>query len=307
MSITVLIPVHGTCPYIDVALESIFADAEGLIVEILIVLDRPSDVTRKLLERYRSEHPIRILESTEPGIVAALNFGLESASHEYIARLDADDVMVRGRLSAQQDYLDCNREVAVIGSQIELINEIGETIGLGNYPLLKEEVHERLPFACCMAHPAVMFRRSIVKQVGGYRKFYEFAEDYDLWLRIMEISFLANLKEPYTKYRIHSGQTSERKKLIQITTSRAVNESYFRRIKGKSDLQEIYKSPEEWALKSKSTRLIDKEISARDFLKGLNAIKFSRNRPAYFRSILFFSCKHPSQTIYLLIKFLRKL
>jgi hypothetical protein len=51
-----------------------------------------------------------------------------------------------------------------------------------------------------------MFRRSVVEAVGGYR--FEFAEDYDLWLRISERFEIANLQEVLVLYRIHPEQVS---------------------------------------------------------------------------------------------------
>ena len=71
----------------------------------------------------------------------------------------------------------------------------------------------------CLPHPGTMFRLSALRQVGGYRNFFESAEDYDLFLRLSEIGNLDNLDEPVIRYRIHSGQTSLEKSEMQYLAS----------------------------------------------------------------------------------------
>lgn len=61
---------------------------------------------------------------------------------------------------------------------------------------------------CPLYHPAVMYRRKLVTDLGGYRDAHSSAEDYDLWLRLALRSKLANLPEKLITYRVHSGQIS---------------------------------------------------------------------------------------------------
>ena len=56
-----------------------------------------------------------------------------------------------------------------------------------------------------MAHPTVIMQRSMVEAVGGYRQAYLRAEDYDLWMRIIEVGRIGNLAEPLLNYRIGTG------------------------------------------------------------------------------------------------------
>jgi glycosyltransferase involved in cell wall biosynthesis len=291
--VSVLIPVHGETPFLGEALRSINTQEVQFEVEILIALDRPSSTTREFLRTYESRFPLRLEESPQIGIVAALNIGLIASQYEFIARLDADDVMVSGRLQAQFDFLQRNFSVSVVGSQIKLIDTFGEYLGQGKYPSTPKEIQKSLPNNCCLAHPAVMYRRSQVIQVGGYRKFYEFAEDYDLWLRILEVSSLANLTEEFTLYRIHGQQTSNLKRKVQVAASRAVNESYARRIRGDSDLQDLFNSPESWLESSQDSSIIEADIIVGDFLLGLNKTRFAGKYLSATKKIFCFGLHYP--------------
>jgi GT2 family glycosyltransferase len=53
-----------------------------------------------------------------------------------------------------------------------------------------------------LAHPTVVFRRSLVLQVGGYRPFFHM-EDYDLWVRLIQSGArLANVPDVLVNYRV---------------------------------------------------------------------------------------------------------
>ena len=79
--------------------------------------------------------------------------------------------------------------------------------GIG--PDSRQRVRRALDHSCPFYHSNVMFRRSAIEAVGGYRTVFELAEDYDLWLRVAEAGFsLASLPEYIGKYRSHPHQES---------------------------------------------------------------------------------------------------
>ena len=244
--ISIVIPVHGDCPYLQDTLDSIYnQDFEDF--EILIVLDRASFSTTQLISRQNPGIPIRQIKSETPGIVSALNLGVENAQSELIARLDADDLMMANRLLEQYNFMINHPEVGCVGSNIMLIDEHGNEMYVHRNPKTDRAIKKTLEQRTPLAHPSVMYRKSIVKALGGYRNFFTYAEDYDLWARMSEVTEMHNLQLELTKYRVHKDQVSKKRTEIQSLAVLATRTSIRLRKKGLPDLPDIYSSVEVWA------------------------------------------------------------
>src|SRR4051812_4814918 len=97
--ISVLMPVYNAERYVAEAIESILAQSPGDF-EFIIIDDGSKDGSLAILERYAARDPrIRLVSRPNTGIVKALNQGLEMASGELVARMDADDIALPGRLA----------------------------------------------------------------------------------------------------------------------------------------------------------------------------------------------------------------
>ena len=220
--IDLVIPVFGDAPFLKETINSC-ASSQDTPFNLIWALDRPSEGVCQIVEEFSSKNKFsKIVFSGNPGIVAALNLGIESGMSEYIARLDSDDLMEPNRLEMQRQYLDSERSVGVVGSQMTLINEKNEILGNTKYPCDHSRIMKLLKFQNCMGHPSVMFRRRVFEKVGGYRTQFTGAEDYDLWLRMADLTQLHNLPESLTRYRISNFQFTKRKESNQGIVETAV-------------------------------------------------------------------------------------
>ena len=122
------------------------------------------------------------VEWPNDGLVSALNEGIESARAEFIARMDADDVAIPERFALQHARMVKEPELAVLGSLIRWMDRVGNIIELANQPLTPKAIARCLEQGGPVARPSVIMRRGAVLKVGGYRKAFPHAEDYDLWL-----------------------------------------------------------------------------------------------------------------------------
>ncbi len=170
---------------IRAALESIitqtFADWELVVID-----DGSTDATQAIIERYSTRDPrVKPHTGSPEGIAAALNYGITRCRGEWIARMDADDTMMPGRLASQLAHATENPELGVISG---LVKHGGTPGGFANYvqwlnTLVRPEdiaIHRFIESP--VAHPSVMFRRELPACFGGYRDG-DFPEDYELWLR----------------------------------------------------------------------------------------------------------------------------
>jgi glycosyltransferase involved in cell wall biosynthesis len=129
------------------------------------------------------------LENPGRGLVAALNYGLSQARAPLVARMDADDRMHPERLQLQADYLARHPGIALVGSKVRLFPERRIAAGYREYArwqnrcVESDDIADEIYVESPLAHPSVMFRRSIVLAAGAYRHG-DFPEDYEMWLRL---------------------------------------------------------------------------------------------------------------------------
>lgn len=184
--VSILLPAFNAEATLPAALASIarqtFADWECLVID-----DGSTDGTWRIAAAAaRAEPRVQVIPLHHAGLVAALNAGLRLARGGLIARMDADDLMHRDRLSAQAAALDRDTSLAAVGCHVRLFPRATLSARLREYEswlnqLTTAEAISRDAFVeCPIAHPSLMMRRSMAGL--GYTDS-GWPEDYDLILR----------------------------------------------------------------------------------------------------------------------------
>ncbi|MFN6567621.1 glycosyltransferase family 2 protein [Dendronalium sp. ChiSLP03b] len=199
--VTVLMPVYNGERYLREAIDSILAQTFPDF-EFLIINDGSTDNTREIICSY-DEPRIRLIDNDyNLGLTRSLNKGLKLAEGEFIARQDADDVSEPERLAKQVTFLKTHPEVTLVGTWYKYIDPQGSLIGECNLPCKSTQIRWEILFYCPFVHSAVMFRKyTIVEQIGFYNEALSYAQDYDLWWRIVRQLQVANLNEYLIKLR----------------------------------------------------------------------------------------------------------
>ena len=198
--------------------------------ELIVVDDGSTDRTPHILDQFRrTDARIRVYHQSKQGLVASLNQGIMVARGEYVARMDADDVSMPERFAIQQDYLNSHHDIGVCGSWIETFGT--ESSEVVEYPCNDGTIRCQLLFSSSLAHPATMFRRSLILT---HHLFYDeravHAEDYDLWVRASQHTRFANVPTILLRYRIHPRQIGRRYELETEESSRAIRLSQLARL-----------------------------------------------------------------------------
>ncbi|WP_447045833.1 glycosyltransferase [Vreelandella sp. H-I2] len=229
-AVSVLMPVYNGLPYLTEALDSLlnqtFQD-----FEIIAVNDGSTDGSAEVLASYasRDERVVIVTNEENIGLPRSLNKGLEKCRAALVARADADDRYRKDRLEKQVAFLDAHPEVGVLSCWVQKIKADGEFFSLVRFPTEDGEIRVRELFVNSFSHPGVMFRRDLVRGVGGYDPEYWTSEDADLWSRIRPLMKSANLAEPLIFYRKHEGSMmrtrgSEGEKLSLSVRQRLLSE-----------------------------------------------------------------------------------
>ena len=208
--ISVVMPAYNAEKYIGEAIESIlnqtFKDFEFIIIN-----DGSVDHTKEIIQKYNDSRIVLLENDKNRGIVLSLNKGLDAATGEYIARMDADDIALMNRLERQAEYLDEHKDIGVLGTGICIFGEkIKEQKRV--FTTNSEQLKAELIFNPCIAHPTVMIRKSVLQKYNfKYNTEFAGAEDYYLWWNIAKVSKIATLPDILLDYRIHESQITKKK------------------------------------------------------------------------------------------------
>jgi len=228
-TVSVVMPVLNGERFVGAAIASILAQTVRDL-ELIVVDNGSTDATPDLVRAAARDPRLRSLSLPRPDLVAALNLGLAEARAPVVARMDADDVARPRRLERQLAVLARHPEVAVVSCAYRRIDEDGVVLGTVRPPTRREGLAHLMRHYCLYLSSGATMRRDAVLGVGGFHTSYPPAEDYDLWLRLLDAGHeLENLREPLVDYRVvGTGLTLSRGALQRRRAARAVVASRLR-------------------------------------------------------------------------------
>lgn len=185
--ISVVIPVFNEPEVVlEQSLASVAAQTFGDFEALVIDESTRAESAEACREICARDPRFRYLRpATRIGLAASLNFGIQEARAEFIARFDSDDFCLPERFSTQIAHFDRYPETGVLGCAIEIVSEDGEPLATRHYPTDHDEIERQFMTTTAIAHPTVMMRKALLERFGAYDGSFRFAEDLDLWLRLL--------------------------------------------------------------------------------------------------------------------------
>jgi len=189
--ISVTMPCRDCGATVGRAIESLLAQ-EGADFEVVAVDDGSTDDTLAVLKAYaRRDARVRVVAMGHRGVVFAANAAIEAARGRYVARMDADDESLPGRLAAQARLLDERPDIGLVGCRVRFGGSRKRSAGYARYVdwtntlLTPEAIGLNRFVEFPVPNPSIMFRRECVLEHGPYRDG-NYPEDYELLLRWLE-------------------------------------------------------------------------------------------------------------------------
>ena len=182
--ISVIIPTHNRAALLARALDSVFSQyglGEQFDLEVIVVDDGSTDATATVVGEYAQVRCLRF--STNQGVAAARNAGIEAGRGAFICFLDDDDVWLPGRLKLQLPAFRRHPDAGAVYSQVFDAHD-GKP-----YPASSRAVSGRIFDALLSGNliggvDSVLIRHEALKQTGYFDESLPPCEDWDLWLRL---------------------------------------------------------------------------------------------------------------------------
>ena len=180
------------------------------------------DACDVLADFARRDPRIELVQKPNEGLTRALVDGCKVACGEFIARIDAGDVMTRKRLETQNSFLKQHLDCAFVAGWTEFNGPEWEALWLQKGRPLGQDSINPIPSdphgdfgADISHHGAVMFRKSAYQKVGGYRSEFYYGQDWDLWYRLAEVGAFGNLPRVLYRARVFPNSISMTRKALQ--------------------------------------------------------------------------------------------
>ncbi|MBR58723.1 MAG: hypothetical protein CMH54_11975 [Myxococcales bacterium] len=217
--VSVLMSVYNGAADLSRSLDSILNQTFSNF-ECVVVNDGSTDETAAILDRYaESDGRIVVIHQENTGLTRALNVGLEHCQASLIARQDADDVSHPDRLEQQVSFLSSNPGVVLLGTGVRLLDGEYRPYRTVSVPCTDAEIVRAMWKRNRFFHSSTMFRRDAVEKVGGYDPAFRQAQDYELWLALMEQGEAANLDQPLVDLYQGPNRISRKKARAQVSAA----------------------------------------------------------------------------------------
>ncbi len=204
--VTIVIPFYN-CPYVDQAIESALNQSYPN-VEVIVVNDGSTQYVEKILPYLER---IRYLEKPNGGTASALNMGIRNASGDYFSWLSSDDLYHREKTAKQLAFMQENDAYASFGGYV-VIDADGKEIHLQKEPGIprRVDIYSNMRNGCIINGCTVMLHMQVIRDVGLFDESLSYANDYDMWMRILPKYDFHYWREAYVFYRTHEKMGSIR-------------------------------------------------------------------------------------------------
>ena len=239
--VSVVMSVYNGASHIAATLDSILSQ-EGVVLEFIVVNDGSTDKSGQILNDYaQRDSRLRTIHQENTGLTRAVIRGCNAARGEFIARQDAGDISLPGRLARQRRILATEPAVVMVSCATRFVGPSDEelfTVAQSSDELeegLRQLTIEKVRGPSC--HPSVMFRRSTYEQVGGYRAAFAVAQDLDLWMRISEVGRCFAMPEVLYQVKLAPSSISATRRDEQLGATHSILACAAARRAGKSEAE----------------------------------------------------------------------
>ena len=226
--ISIIITLYNRASFIAAAIGSVLRQTRRDF-ELIVWDDESTDDSLAVARKAAGDDPrVRIVGGKHGGMARGINEAAKLASGEYFGWVDSDDALAPTALEETAAVLDSRPDVGMVYTDYLTMNESGRVLGPGKRSSIPYS-KERLLVDFMTFHFRLM-RRELFDRAGGLDNTLVFALDYDLCLKLSEMTQIHHLARPLYYYRVHADSISVARRVDQIMASKeAIRRALVRR------------------------------------------------------------------------------
>ncbi|WP_394212671.1 glycosyltransferase family 2 protein [Psychrobacter piscatorii] len=180
--ISIGIPIYNAESYLATAIKSIWAQTHELW-ELILIDDGSTDNSLAIAKQFEKiDSRIRVIsDGSNKKLPARLNQLIDESKYDYIARMDADDLIHPDRLAIQINFLENNPSYDLVSTGVVSIDAQNKVYGCRHVDHLYARF-ESIETAYPIVHASILAKKSWYER-NRYNENYPRSEDYDLWCR----------------------------------------------------------------------------------------------------------------------------
>jgi glycosyltransferase involved in cell wall biosynthesis len=209
-TLSVLVPAYNAATTIGEALESALTQRPAPL-EVIVSDDGSEDDLDRVLAGFGDR--VRVVRGPNGGLATARNRAAAVAEGELLGLLDADDVWLPGRAAALTEAAGARPDLGILTTDAVVVRD-GRPDADTYYDIrtFETEDQETAILRSNFVFGAGAVRATALAAAGGYDPAARWAEDWDLWLRMLLSGHRAGLvRAPLYEYRRRGGSLTDRK------------------------------------------------------------------------------------------------
>jgi glycosyltransferase involved in cell wall biosynthesis len=198
--VSIVTPSFNQAAYLETAMLSVF-DQDYPRLEYIVIDGSSSDGSVEIIRRH-ADRLAYWTSTPDAGQTDAINKGFAQARGEILSWLNSDDLLRPDAVRQAVAFLEDHPEVGMVYGDAEYIDEAGAVVG--RFPARQTSFRRLRRGYVHIPQQAAFFRARLWRMVGPLDPTFFFAMDYDLWVRIAEVTPIRHVPRRWAGFRIHS-------------------------------------------------------------------------------------------------------
>jgi glycosyltransferase involved in cell wall biosynthesis len=216
--VSIIITVYNRERYLSKTIESILTQTYQNI-ELLIWDDGSTDKSVEIAQYYRQQdNRIRVITSSHQGRGRSVAEACAQANGEYLGLVDSDDLLAKRAVEETSAILNCQPSIGTVYTDYIMIDDNDQSLGDGitcEMPYSREGL-----LTTFMVFHFRLKRRTVYESIGGFDPEFNYAQDYDLCLKLSEITEIYHHKQKLYYHRQHKNSISVEHRIEQLLYSK---------------------------------------------------------------------------------------